>query len=56
MIDDVIQQIAAHEDSILDAAVDGETLCPSCKGKGCEGLGLMEADWPCRTCHGRGLL
>jgi DnaJ-class molecular chaperone len=53
---DVMGQIAAHEDSILAATMNGETLCPNCKGKGCEGLGLLEADWPCRRCSGRGLL
>lgn len=55
-VDGIVSEIAAHEDSILAAAMNGETLCPSCKGKGCEGLGLMEADWPCRTCSGRGIL
>jgi deoxycytidylate deaminase len=52
----VLAEVAAHEDSILNAAIEGEALCPNCKGRGHEGLGLLESDFPCRMCCGRGLL
>jgi DnaJ-class molecular chaperone len=56
VVADTIEQVRAHEDSILNAVVAGEALCPNCNGRGHEGLGLLEADWPCRFCRGRGLL
>ena len=34
--------------------VDRPSRCPNCKGKGYEGRGDLEADYPCRTCFGLG--
>lgn len=33
----------------------GAVLCPNCKGRGHEGLGDLEDDYPCRSCFGMGI-
>lgn len=55
-MDRVIEQWQLMENAPLRAAMAGATLCPRCKGRGHEGLGLLEADWPCRQCYGAGTL
>lgn len=33
-----------------------DVRCPNCKGRGHEGAGMLEDDYPCRWCYGQGHL
>jgi hypothetical protein len=52
----VIEDWRAMNDMALNDAMAGRTLCPNCKGRGHEGTGRLDADFPCRTCYGQGTL
>jgi hypothetical protein len=51
---DVMAQIAAHEDSILEAAMAGATLCPNCRGKGLRRAGSTRSGLAVPSLHGNG--
>ncbi len=55
-IDAAIEGWRAMNDMALNDVMAGRALCPNCLGKGHEGLGLLEADFPCRQCYGQGTL
>jgi hypothetical protein len=48
------EDVQRYMQDLRELASEGreEQVCPNCEGKGHEGTGLLEDDYPCRTCMG----